>query len=70
MKKLQADTSNDFIRCPYLAILETEKRKSLHGKGNGDDFVEALMQYFLKYVTVSPPPNFFLFFFCNYVCLD
>ncbi|KAJ6758193.1 N-ALPHA-ACETYLTRANSFERASE 25 NATB AUXILIARY SUBUNIT [Salix koriyanagi] len=49
VKKLQADTSDDFIRCPYLAILEIERRKQLHGKGNDDDIVEALMLYFLKF---------------------
>ncbi|KAJ6878417.1 hypothetical protein NC651_030992 [Populus alba x Populus x berolinensis] len=49
VKKLQADTSNDFIRCPYLATLEIERRKRLHGKGNDDDIVEALMLYFLKF---------------------
>ncbi|KAJ6693397.1 hypothetical protein OIU85_004192 [Salix viminalis] len=49
VKKLQADTSDDFIRCPYLAILEIERRKKLHGKGNDDDIVEALMLYFLKF---------------------
>jgi len=57
VKKLQADTSNDFIRCPYLATLEIERRKRLHGKGNDDDIVEALMLYFLKYVTLSFLPN-------------
>jgi N-terminal acetyltransferase B complex non-catalytic subunit len=57
MKKLQADTSNDFIRCPYLATLEIERRKRLHGKGNDDDIVEALMLYFLKYVPRSLLPN-------------
>lgn len=49
VKKLQVDTSNDFIRCPYLATLEIERRKRLHGKGNDDDIVEALMLYFLKF---------------------
>ncbi|CAK7351925.1 unnamed protein product [Dovyalis caffra] len=49
VKKLLADTSNDCIRCLYLATLEIERRKSLHGKDNADDIVEALMQFFLKF---------------------
>ncbi|KDP45753.1 hypothetical protein JCGZ_17360 [Jatropha curcas] len=49
VKKLQADVNNDFIRCPYLAILEIERRRHLYGTGNHHEIMDALMQYFIKF---------------------
>ena len=49
--KLQAEAGNDFIRCPYLANLEIERRKHLQGRGDDDKLIEALMQYFLRYIS-------------------
>lgn len=58
--KLQADTGNEIIRCPYLANLEIERRKILQGVGDDDKLIEALMQYFFRYIS-----TFFLI--CNAV---
>lgn len=49
IQKLQADTSNNILRGPYLANLEVERRKHLYGKGDDDKIMEALMQYFFRY---------------------
>lgn len=49
IQKLQADTNNNNLRCPYLANLEVERRKHLYGKGDDDKLMEALMQYFLRF---------------------
>lgn len=50
IQKLQADISDNTIRCPYLANLEVERRKHLYGKGDDDKLMEALMQYFFRYI--------------------
>ncbi|KAH0637970.1 hypothetical protein KY289_037885 [Solanum tuberosum] len=47
--KLLTEASNDTVRCPYLANIEIERRKLLHGKGDADKLVEALVQYFFRY---------------------
>lgn len=52
-QKLQAEAGNDFIRCPYLANLEIERRKQLQGKGDDDKLIEVLMQYFFRYISTS-----------------
>ncbi|TXG74476.1 hypothetical protein EZV62_003055 [Acer yangbiense] len=49
VQKLQADTSNNFLRCPYLGNLEIERRKLLYGKNNDDELMESLMQYFSRF---------------------
>lgn len=49
VQKLRADTSHDVARCPYLANVEIERLKLLHGKNNEDELMEALVQYFLRY---------------------
>ncbi|XP_030963835.1 N-terminal acetyltransferase B complex auxiliary subunit NAA25 isoform X1 [Quercus lobata] len=49
IQKLQADTSNNILRGPYLANLEVERRKHLYGKGDDDKIMEALMQYFFRF---------------------
>ncbi|KAJ7964264.1 phagocyte signaling-impaired protein [Quillaja saponaria] len=49
MQKLQADTTDNSIRCPYLAIMEIERQKHLNEKGTADKLMEALMQYFYRF---------------------
>ncbi|KAK1587124.1 hypothetical protein Q3G72_009766 [Acer saccharum] len=49
VQKLQADASNNFLRCPYLGNLEIERRKLLYGKNNDDELMESLMQYFSRF---------------------
>ncbi|KAF8402561.1 hypothetical protein HHK36_010647 [Tetracentron sinense] len=46
VQKLQVESSSDFIRCPYLANLEIERRKRLYGKGDDMKLIEALLDYF------------------------
>ncbi|XP_062015074.1 N-terminal acetyltransferase B complex auxiliary subunit NAA25 isoform X1 [Rosa rugosa] len=46
VEKLQGNTGNNFARCPYLANIEIERRKCLHGKGDDGKLMEALIQYF------------------------
>lgn len=48
VQKLQADSSDNLIRCPYLANLEIERRKFLYGKNNNDELMEAVLEYFLR----------------------
>ncbi|XP_049406545.1 N-terminal acetyltransferase B complex auxiliary subunit NAA25 isoform X2 [Solanum stenotomum] len=49
VQKLLTEARNDTVRCPYLANIEIERRKLLHGKGDADKLVEALVQYFFRY---------------------
>ncbi|XP_048226792.1 N-terminal acetyltransferase B complex auxiliary subunit NAA25 isoform X2 [Ricinus communis] len=49
VQKLLADGNNGFIRSPYLAILEIERRRHLYGKANDDEIMEALLRYFYKF---------------------
>ncbi|XP_024023343.1 N-terminal acetyltransferase B complex auxiliary subunit NAA25 [Morus notabilis] len=49
VQKLQKDTDENFIRCPYLANIEIERRKQLHGKDNDEKLMELLMQYFVRF---------------------
>ncbi|XP_057955764.1 N-terminal acetyltransferase B complex auxiliary subunit NAA25 isoform X2 [Malania oleifera] len=49
VQKLQTEVSSEVVRCPYLAILEIERRKHLYGKGDDDKLIEALMQYFFRF---------------------
>ncbi|KAG2672979.1 hypothetical protein I3760_13G067800 [Carya illinoinensis] len=49
VQKLQAGTSDNTLRCPYLANLEVERRKHLYGKGDDDKLMDALMQYFFRF---------------------
>lgn len=51
VQKLQGNTGNNFARCPYLANIEIERRKCLHGKGDDNKLMEALIQYFVGYIT-------------------
>ncbi|XP_061359920.1 N-terminal acetyltransferase B complex auxiliary subunit NAA25 [Gastrolobium bilobum] len=49
IQKLQADAVNNLIRCPYLATMEIEKRKHFCGKGNEDDLMEGIVQYYWRF---------------------
>ncbi|XP_057487729.1 N-terminal acetyltransferase B complex auxiliary subunit NAA25-like isoform X1 [Actinidia eriantha] len=49
VEKWLASSSNDTVRCPYLANLEIERRKFLFGEGNDDKLIEALMLYFFRF---------------------
>ncbi|KAK4370294.1 hypothetical protein RND71_009769 [Anisodus tanguticus] len=49
VQKLLTEASNDTVRCPYLASIEIERRKLLHGKGDADKLMEALVQYFFRF---------------------
>lgn len=49
VQKLQEDTDKNFIRGPYLASIEIERRKHLHREGDDDKLMELLMQYFVRF---------------------
>lgn len=49
VQKLQEDSNNNVIRCPFYANIEIERRKHLRGKGDDYKLMEALMQYFDRY---------------------
>ncbi|KAK4762740.1 hypothetical protein SAY86_008508 [Trapa natans] len=49
VEKLLASTSDSLIRCPYLASLELERRKQLHGNENIFNLMEALVEYFSRF---------------------
>lgn len=48
IQKLQADTVNNLIRCPYLASIEIERRKHLRGKENDENLMDSIVQYFCR----------------------
>ena len=50
VQKLETEVSSDPKRGPYLATLEIERRKHLHGLGDKEKFIEALVQYFSRWV--------------------
>ena len=54
LQKLRADTDKDFIRCPYLANIEIERRKHLQGKGDNDKLMESLVEFFCRYEVSHP----------------
>lgn len=49
VQKLKTESSGDPKRGPYLAYLEIERRKHLHGKGDKEKFIDALVQYFSRF---------------------
>ncbi|KAK9168029.1 hypothetical protein Syun_000169 [Stephania yunnanensis] len=49
IEKLQAKAIDSFVRCPYLASLEIEKRKRLYLKAQGDKLRDALSDYFCRF---------------------
>lgn len=53
VQKLQADPVNNSLRGPYLATIEVERRKHLRGKGNDDSLMDAIVQYFCRYLVIS-----------------
>lgn len=48
--KLKEDTFDNFIRGPYLATMEIERIKHLRGKGNDDNLMDCIVQYFCRYL--------------------
>lgn len=49
VQKLETEAKIDPKRGPYLAYLEIHRRKHLHGKGDKEKFIEALVQYFSRF---------------------
>ncbi|KAH9624384.1 hypothetical protein KSS87_011895 [Heliosperma pusillum] len=49
VQKLQTDNSGEPKRGPDLACLEIERRKHLHGMGDKQKFIDALVQYFSRF---------------------
>ncbi|KAG1339015.1 Laccase [Cocos nucifera] len=53
VQELQMDIQNDYIRGPFLAIIEIERRRRLHGKADDGKFMEALLNYFHRFSHLS-----------------
>ncbi|TQD78795.1 hypothetical protein C1H46_035639 [Malus baccata] len=49
VQKLLENIGDNFLRSPYLANIEIERRRHLHGKGDADKLMESLVQYFLRF---------------------
>ncbi|KAL1348752.1 hypothetical protein HN51_024889 [Arachis hypogaea] len=49
IQKLQDDTTNNSMRCPYLANIEIERRKLLRGKSNDESLMDAIVKYFCRF---------------------
>ncbi|XP_059290363.1 N-terminal acetyltransferase B complex auxiliary subunit NAA25 isoform X2 [Lycium ferocissimum] len=49
VQKLLTEANNDTVRCPCLANIEIERRKLLHGIGDADKLLDALVQYFFRF---------------------
>ncbi|GER30478.1 tetratricopeptide repeat protein [Striga asiatica] len=49
IQKLMVEEINKSERCLFLARLEIERQKILFGKGDADNVVEDLMQYFVRF---------------------
>ncbi|XP_048420479.1 N-terminal acetyltransferase B complex auxiliary subunit NAA25 isoform X1 [Pyrus x bretschneideri] len=49
VNKLLENIGDNFLRSPYLANIEIERRRHLHGKGDDDKLMESLIQYFLRF---------------------
>ncbi|KAK1283393.1 hypothetical protein QJS10_CPB21g01457 [Acorus calamus] len=49
VKKLQTETNNEPIRCPFLGNIEIERRRRLYGKANDGELIEALLEYFRRF---------------------
>lgn len=50
VQSLQEDSNNKFLRGPFLANLEIERRKHMHGKGNDEELLGALTDYYVRYI--------------------
>ncbi|XP_068311883.1 N-terminal acetyltransferase B complex auxiliary subunit NAA25-like [Pyrus communis] len=48
VQKLLENIGDNFLRSPYLANIEIERRRHLHGKGDAEKLMESLVQYFLR----------------------
>ncbi|XP_074301820.1 N-terminal acetyltransferase B complex auxiliary subunit NAA25-like isoform X1 [Silene latifolia] len=53
VQKLQTKNSGDPKRGPDLACLEIERRKHLHGMGDKQKFIDALVQYFSRFGSLA-----------------
>ncbi|KAJ0979283.1 hypothetical protein J5N97_014757 [Dioscorea zingiberensis] len=53
IQKLQMNTHNDCVRCPYLANIEIERRRRLSGKADDGKLMEALLNYFQRFNHLS-----------------
>lgn len=52
VRKLETEASGDSKRGPSLAYLEIERRKLLHGVGDKERLMDALVQYFSRCVFI------------------
>jgi N-terminal acetyltransferase B complex non-catalytic subunit len=50
IRKLQTDTVDNSVRGPYLATIEIERRRHLRGKGNDNNLMDGIVQYFCRYL--------------------
>ncbi|KAL0537778.1 hypothetical protein IC582_026764 [Cucumis melo] len=48
IQRLQEDSNNKLLRGPFLANLEIERRKHMHGKGDDEKFLGALTDYYVR----------------------
>ncbi|KAF5189246.1 N-alpha-acetyltransferase 25, NatB auxiliary subunit [Thalictrum thalictroides] len=53
MQKIQIEDNTDFVRCPYLANLEIERRKRLYGKIEDGRLSDSLLKYFCRFGHMS-----------------
>ncbi|KAL5709806.1 hypothetical protein ACHQM5_020449 [Ranunculus cassubicifolius] len=53
VQTLQNGSSSDFVRCPYLATLEIERRKRLYGRCEDGQLVDFLFSYFCRFGHLS-----------------
>ncbi|XP_038901393.1 N-terminal acetyltransferase B complex auxiliary subunit NAA25 [Benincasa hispida] len=49
IQKLQEDSNNKLLRGPFLANLEIERRKHMHGKGDDEKLLGALTDYYVRF---------------------
>ncbi|KAM0953791.1 putative tetratricopeptide-like helical domain superfamily [Dioscorea sansibarensis] len=53
VQNLQMKGHNDFVRCPYLATIEIERRRRLNEKADDGKLMEALLNYFNRFGHLS-----------------
>ncbi|CAK9314599.1 unnamed protein product [Citrullus colocynthis] len=49
IQRLQEDSNNKLLRGPFLANLEIERRKHMHGKGDDEKLLGALADYYVRF---------------------
>ncbi|XP_031743056.1 N-terminal acetyltransferase B complex auxiliary subunit NAA25 isoform X2 [Cucumis sativus] len=49
IQRLQEDSNNKLLRGPFLANLEIERRKHMHGKGDDEKFLGVLTDYYVRF---------------------